>query len=144
MLMNRVSPLQLVNEMRSTFDLLNNLTGPNRPNFAPASYPAINAWTEEEKFYVEAEIPGMSFEDLEIFVTEGRILTIKGQRSECKPENGKWLGRERGCGPFERRIQLPGLVDQENVEATLKNGVLTVALPKAPQFRARRIEVKTA
>lgn len=143
MLMNRLSPLQLVSDMQSTFDLLNNLTA-SRPHFAPATFPALNAWTDDEKFYVEAEIPGMSLEELEILVTEGRILTIKGQRGECKSDDRKWLGRERGCGSFERRIQVPGLVDQDRVEATLKNGVLTITLPKAPQFKARKIEVKAS
>src|SRR5437899_2596585 len=66
----------------------------NWPNFA-GTYPALNVWEDERAVYAEAELPGMSLEDLEIFVTGGNQLTLKGQRKEPQVDNGTWHRRER-------------------------------------------------
>lgn len=144
MLANRLSPLGLLDDVRTTFDLLEDMAGSRGPQFAPAAYPAVNAWEDDQNFYLEAEIPGLTFEQLEIFVTDGKVLTIKGERTPCACEGGKWLRRERGYGAFQRQIALPGPVDQEHVEASLKHGVLTITMPKAAEIRPRRIEVKAS
>jgi len=142
MLLNRFSPLRLL-EMGYPLDVLGELAG-TRPTFAPTGYPALNCWTDDSNFYVEAELPGIGMNDLEIFVDQGNLLTIKGRRNECQCESGKWLRRERGYGEFERRMELPGPVAEDGIEASLKNGVLSIKLPKAAQIRPRKIEVKAA
>ncbi|OAI51584.1 hypothetical protein AYO47_07015 [Planctomyces sp. SCGC AG-212-M04] len=142
MLMNRLSPRHLFEEVQNAFDLFDELTTASRPQLSPAAFPALNAWSDEDHFYLEAEIPGMSLEDLEIFVSEGQLLTIKGRRAESQIEGSTWLRRERGSGAFERQIQLPGPINQEGVDATLKQGVLTMKLPKAQEIRPKRINVK--
>jgi HSP20 family protein len=142
MLMNRISPRHLFEEVQNAFDLFDELTTASRPQFSPAAFPALNAWSDEEHFYLEAEIPGMSLDDLDIFVSEGQVLTIKGRRAESQIEGSNWLRRERGSGAFERQIQLPGPINQEGVDATLKQGVLTIKLPKAQEIRPKRINVK--
>jgi HSP20 family protein len=113
-----------------------------RPALDPAGYPALNAWEDAESFYVEAELPGLALADLEIALTETDTLTIKGQRQEPALEAGSWHRRERAFGTFERTLTLPGAVDAERVEASLKLGVLTIKLPKAPELKPRKIEVK--
>jgi len=142
MLTNRLSPLHLLQEVQNTFDLFDEITSGSRRALAGHAWPALNAWSDEQNFYLEAELPGMQLDELEIFVADRNRLTIKGSRKECSCEGGKYLARERGYGEFQRQIQLPGPVEEDQVEALLKNGVLTITLPKAPEIRPRRIEVK--
>jgi len=142
MLMNRLSPRHLFEDVQNAFDLFDELTTASRPQLSPASFPALNAWGDEDHFYLEAEIPGMSLDDLEIFVSDGQVLSIKGRRAESQVQGATWLRRERGSGAFERQIQLPGPINQEGVDATLKQGVLTIKLPKAQEIRPKRINVK--
>ena len=105
-------------------------------------YPALNLWEEDECLYVEAELPGMELNDLEIYVTGNDQLTIKGQRKEPQIEKGTWHRRERSFGSFTRLITLPVPVDPDRVEAEFKNGVLTVKLPKREESKPRRITVQ--
>jgi HSP20 family protein len=142
MLMNRLAPRHLFEEVQNAIDLFDELAVASRPQLSPASFPALNAWSDEENFYLEAEIPGMSLDELEIFVSDGKILTIKGRRADLQIEGANWLRRERGSGSFEREIQLPGRIDQNAVDATMKQGVLTLKLPKAQEIRPKRISVK--
>lgn len=113
-----------------------------RPGLNPVGYPALNAWEDADHFYVEAELPGLALEDLEISLADAQTLSIKGQRKEPTAEGGAWQRRERAFGAFERTLSLPGVVDAERVEASLKLGVLTVKLPKAAELKPRKIEVK--
>jgi len=129
--------------MRSEFDRLFGEARTARwPTLDPRAFPAVNAWEDEECFYVEAELPGLNLDDLEIYVSEQNVLTIKGQRKQPALEGGHWHRCERAYGPFERSVPLPGPVSPDDVEATFKQGVLTVKLPKAPEIRPRKIEVK--
>ena len=103
--------------------------------------PPVNIWEDENGFYVEAEVPGVSMDELEIFVHEGDELSIKGTRGSAEGER-HWHYRERGVGEFERRIKLSDAVDVEQVAAELTNGVLTISLPKKEAIKPRQIEVK--
>ncbi len=107
-----------------------------------AEFPAVDIWEDENDLFLEAELPGMELDDLEIYVTQGNQLTIKGKRTPPEVE-GTWHRRERGFGEFTRVITLPVDVDADKVEATLKHGVLTVRLPKVAEARVRKIPVKT-
>ena len=111
------------------------------PLLSQGAFPLLNVWEDESNYFVEAELPGMQLEDLEIFVN-GSQLTIKGERKEPIGEKGTWHRRERGYGKFTRIFELPNVVDGEKVSAELKHGILTVTLPKQPESRPRRIEVK--
>ena len=77
-------------------------------------------------------------------MTDQNTLTIKGDRKEPTLEGGHWHRRERAFGAFERSLALPGAVNAEEVEAWFKHGVLTIKLPKAPELRPRKIEVKVS
>lgn len=103
--------------------------------------PALNAWESEEGFHVEAEVPGLKLEELEILV-EGNQLVVKGERKVELEEGMEFHVRERRSGEFANTLTLPAEIDAEKVEAHLENGVLTVNLPKAEAARPRRIEVK--
>ena len=105
-------------------------------------YPAFNVWEDADKVFVEAELPGLDLKDLEIYVTAGNHLTLKGERKPNVPEKGLWHRQERGFGKFSRSLTLPFNVDADKVDARFENGVLLVALPKHESARPRKITVK--
>lgn len=111
--------------------------------FDAQTFPTLNVWDDGQRLCAEAEVPGFKMDDLEVSVT-GDQLTIKGRR-ESKTENGtSFHRRERRTGEFTRTLTLPVDVDADKVEATLKDGVLTVVMPKAEAALTRKIKVKTA
>lgn len=127
-----------LNQMRGQ---LEDLFGSAR-NATPRAFPLLNAWETEDSYHVEAELPGVELGDVEIYMADGNTLTIKGSRKEPKLEGGQWHRRERGFSGFERSLALPGAVNADEVQACLKHGILTINLPKAPELRPRKIEVK--
>lgn len=106
------------------------------------AFPALNIWEDGDHLFAEAELPGMGMDDIELFVV-GSELTIKGQRKAMDDQNANYHRRERGVGEFCRTVTLPVEIDANKVEATLKNGVLTIALPKAEAARPRKISVRS-
>lgn len=106
------------------------------------SFPQLCIWEEGENLFAEAELPGMSLEDLEIYVTAGNQLTIKGERRQPDYGKGTWHRQERGFGRFSRTITLPLDVNADRIEATLAQGVLTIQMPKSEAARPRKIQVK--
>ncbi len=105
-------------------------------------YPAVNVWEDADKVFVEAELPGLDLKDLEIYVTGGNQLTLKGERKPCAPEKGLWHRQERVFGKFSRSLTLPFNVDADKVDARFENGVLLVTLPKHESAKPRKINVK--
>lgn len=106
--------------------------------------PSIDVEETEQSFVVSAELPGLSEQDIELNLHEN-ALTISGEkRSERKEEKGGRRYAERSFGRFERTIPFPSEVDADRVDASFKNGVLTVTLPKNEKARdkTRRIEVR--
>lgn len=84
----------------------------------------------------------MARDDLEVTVDNG-VLTLRGEKKEEEKTEGKDYHRvERRYGRFERHIRLPQYVDTEKIEATYKDGVLKLRMPKAEAARARPIQIK--
>jgi HSP20 family protein len=106
------------------------------------TFPALNVWEEADQVWVEAELPGQDLKNLEIYVTGGNQLTLKGERKPSVPEKGVWHRQERNYGAFTRTLTLPFLVDADKVEAKLENGVLLVKLAKHESAKPRKIQVK--
>jgi HSP20 family protein len=105
-------------------------------------YPTLNVWEEGESLHVEAELPGLDLKDLEIYVTGGNELTLKGRRQLSTPAQGAWHRRERSAGEFVRTLTLPYPVDAEKVDARLENGVLHITLARHESAKPRKIAVK--
>jgi HSP20 family protein len=106
--------------------------------------PSIDIEDQDHAYVVTAELPGLSEKDVELSLNDN-VLTISGEkRSERKEEKAGRHYTERSFGRFERTIPLPVEVDAERVDASFRNGVLTVALPKTEKARqnARRIEIR--
>ena len=129
---------QLQTEMNRLF----NRWAPESNGWQPAGEPAVNVWEEGDAAVLEAELPGVEFKDLEIFVTGGNHLTVKGVRKPLVPDKGVWHRQERPVGTFSRSLTLPYMIDADKVEAKLDNGVLRVRLPKHESARPRKITVK--
>lgn len=104
----------------------------------------VNVWAEADRVTVTAELPGVAPEDVEVSVV-GRRLTIRGERGAGTPGEGvRYHRRERTGGRFGRAVTLPFPVEGDQVAATLKDGVLTVTLPRAEADKPRRIAIEAA
>lgn len=130
--------------LRQEVNRLFNVFGSSTEPFVSRVYPALNLTDDGNNFYVRAELPGVDPESLEISVVEGQLL-IRGER-KIEPEEQKagYHRRERESGFFRRTMTLPARVDPGKVSADMKNGVLTVILPRSEEAKPRKISVKTA
>jgi len=109
----------------------------------PAGWvPAVDIEELEDAYVVEAEVPGVKREDVNIEVS-GNELTISGE-IKVREREGIIRRRTRRVGQFEFRVLLPNEVNAEGIDAKLNDGVLTVRIPKAERAERRRIEVKSA
>lgn len=109
-----------------------------------ANYPAINVSDVGDALQVQAEVPGLDADDLEISV-EGDMLLIKGEKKAEKEEKQEnYYYAERSFGSFIRRIELPSSVDSNKADAQLNRGVLTLRLPKLEAQMTKTIKVKGA
>ncbi len=106
-----------------------------------AAWPAVNVFETKEAFVYRAEVPGLAEGDLSVYV-EDATLILRGERRSLVPEGYEVHLRERSPAAFSRKLGLPGRVDAEAVTATLRDGVLTVTLPKAKETLPRQIAVK--
>jgi len=139
-------PFREVSRLRNEMDRLwDEYFGAGRRALQPAEeawLPAVDVSETEDKITVKAEIPGMEAKDIDISMS-GDTLTIKGEKKtekEEKEENYHLV--ERSYGSFRRAMKLPASVDADKVEATYKNGVLTVILPKKEEVKPKAIEIK--
>jgi len=107
--------------------------------------PKIDVSEDQANVYVAAEMPGLSEQDLEVDFYDGRLKIVGEKTRESDDEGRNYILSERGYGRFERLVPIAREIDSDRVEASFKDGVLTVTLPKTEQDQARRkIEVKRA
>ena len=113
----------------------------NAPSASVAHAPRFDFIETEQEYRLQADLPGIAEEDLEITVHEG-ILSVTGTRTaETSEEGANFLVRERQYGSFERRIKLPKDANAENVQAKLESGVLAITIGKKEELKARKIEL---
>jgi HSP20 family protein len=106
--------------------------------------PAFEVKETKDAFVFKADLPGVEEKDLDITVTEDRI-TVSGKReSEQRNEGERFFTFERQYGAFSRSFTLPEGVNAEGVNAELRDGVLTLRLPKRPESQPKRISVSKA
>jgi HSP20 family protein len=104
---------------------------------------AVDVHEDSDHFYVEAEMPGFTKEDVDITLEDG-VLTIRAERKEVKKEGGQEkqpLHIERRWSRFERSFTLPTAVNENSVRATLNEGVLLVTLDKREEVKPRKIQI---
>ena len=136
-------PIVGFNHLRRQMDRLFDEVGAPAQLCNNCAYPALNVWDADDALHVEAELPGVKQDDLEIFAL-GNELTIKGRRAPLEGENRTYHRHERETGEFTRVLTLPVEVDADKIEAVLNNGVLSLRLPKAESAKPRKIALKTA
>jgi HSP20 family protein len=108
---------------------------------SPAGWvPAVDLYENADRYVLTAEIPGLQREDIQIHFHDGS-LTIAGSRREPSIACEQYHRIERGHGNFSRTFHLPMPVDADRISADLKDGVLTVDVPKIEDPPTRRIQV---
>lgn len=109
--------------------------------------PAMDLYQTSDDIVAVVELPGMRKEDIDISLHDG-MLTVSGERRDETPDkekNAEESGRsERFVGKFRRSIALPTRIDAGKVNATYKDGILTITLPKAEEVKPKQIKVKAA
>jgi len=92
--------------------------------------PAVDVKETDNSFVLSADIPGLTKKDIKINVASGK-LSISGERTyETDQEKDNYHYRERRFGSFDRSFNLPETVDEDNISASFKNGILSIQLPK--------------
>jgi len=139
--MDRWSNLR--DEMNSLFE------GGGWPTLTPQAQlftgwtPALDLYQTNDDIVAVVELPGMRKEDIELSLHDG-MLTISGERKDESAEGEKTGRTERFIGKFRRSISLPTRVDANKVNATYKDGILTVTLPKAEEVKPKQIQVNVS
>ena len=106
-----------------------------------ATWPRLNVFDTGAALVLEAEVPGLKESDIKLEINQD-VLSLSGERKPDAPEGYAVHRRERAPVKFSRSLGLPCKVDAERATASLKDGILTVTLPKAPEARPRQISVK--
>jgi HSP20 family protein len=113
---------------------------PQQMPFEVAWVPPVDVEEEDGAYVVEAEVPGVKRDHVNIELV-GNELTISGEIKE-RERKGVLRRQTRRVGRFDYRVMLPHQVDGDKIAANLKDGVLTVRVPKAEQAQRRRVEIK--
>ena len=129
-----------MNRLRSE---LENVFGVDIKNYGSTQFrPRMNMREDSERIYLEAELPGVPLEGIEILIIEGDQLSIKGNRQKPESQPHEWIRNERVFGEFARTITLGCAVEVERVKATMKNGILEIVLPKSAAHQPRKISIQ--
>jgi len=104
----------------------------------------VDDFEDKDNVIVKAELPGMKKEDIEVTLA-GDMLSISGERKEEKEsKDAENYRSERYFGRFQRSVTLPHQVDPNKIQASYKDGILTVTLPKSEEAKRKQIEVKVS
>lgn len=129
-------------KMRREMDMLTRgVAGGSAGGEVPTVYPALVVSENEATVFVRAEMAGVKAADLDISV-EGETLLIKGERKPAgADEKVSFHRREIEYGRFSRAITLPTRINLEAIGATMKDGILSITLPKAEEVKPRQVRV---
>jgi HSP20 family protein len=136
------SPFGELEHMRQQMErLFEDAMGPHQRTQAGV-FPLTNLTEDKDNYYIRAELPGVSGDELDIQITANN-LAISGERKIAAEEGVKYHRREREAGTFSRMIGLPGEVDTNKVDAKMENGILTVVVPKAEIVKPKQITISS-
>ncbi len=139
------SPFRELDRIRQEMDRLTEglPRGGLEPGIAGV-FPLINLTEDANHFYIRAELPGVQPDDLDISATSNS-LTVSGERRiPAENDGARYHRREREAGRFSRVLNLPDQVDSDQIDATCRNGVLTITVPKSEKSKPRQISVKAS
>jgi HSP20 family protein len=126
--------LSAVGRLLDNYDnMLSNLDG--HQTFAPS----FDVRETEKAYYLDGELPGVQQGDLNIEFEDEHCLNIKAHSErESTSEKGSWRVSERSVGDFRRTFNFPAAIDQDNTHAHLKNGILSLEVPKTAQTHTKK------
>lgn len=140
----RYQPHSFMQDFRTELDRLFDRTLPSddQSNVETSHWcPTVDIIEEADKFLIQADIPGVAPEKIEVHMEEG-VLTLKGEKKHSHSENKEGFTRqERSIGTFYRRFSLPDTADPESISAKSEHGVLFISIPKKEKGAARQIKV---
>lgn len=128
------------NELERLFNGFDSLFAPRYSSCSYDNDPAVNVYENDDAVSVVAELPGLSKDDVSITAENGR-LTVSG---EWQGSEESAIRRERRSGSFETTIRIPSKIENDAISATMKDGLLTVTLPKTAEVKPKQITVKAA
>lgn len=118
---------------------------PHNFEIRPFSGPKMDIVDLKDKIEVKAELPGLSADDVKLTCEDG-LLTISGdKKTEVEEQNKDYYLKETSSGAFSRSVRLPKNIDESKIDASFKNGVLTISIPKTEEKEdtSRNIPIKT-
>jgi HSP20 family protein len=137
-----LTPWTALREIESQFNRLFGEMSRDYDFFDHGWSPAVDVKEDDQAYHIEADLPGMKKEDVEVTVVDN-VVTIKGERKHEEEKKEKGYHRiERRYGTFERSFELPGGFQGDKIEARFDNGVLHMTLPKREEAKPKQIEVK--
>jgi HSP20 family protein len=144
-------PLNLMNRVQEDFNQMSRWLGGRFPsswleeesNIATSEWmPSVDIQEEDDKFIINADIPGVDPKDIEVSMDQG-MLSIQGERkTESKTEKNGYRRAECSYGLFNRRFSLPMSANPDKITAKGKNGVLQISIEKRETTKPKRIQVK--
>lgn len=103
--------------------------------------PAFDITESEKGYRVSTELPGIGVKDLEVTLIEG-VLKIKGEkRQEAEKNEDNYLRIERSYGSFERSFRIPNGIEANKIDATYKDGILNLTIPKSKETKSKKIKI---
>jgi len=139
------TPFDRLASLRDEVDRLFDFSWPSRDSGLFSGWsPALDVFDDKDNLVVKAELPGLKKDEINLSLHDG-VLTISGERKqESERKEGESFRSERYFGKFQRSVTLPTAVDSSKVNASYKDGVLTVELPKAEESKPKQIAVSVS
>jgi HSP20 family protein len=103
--------------------------------------PTVDLFENEGDYHLKAEIPGFSKEEISVSLSDGTVTLTGNKESSHEEKTDVYHLKEMKSGSFTRSFELPGEIDEDKIDATYKDGLLTVIMPKKEGSKAKRIEV---
>jgi len=138
------SPWREMAGMRDALDRMFDESVTSMSRGADVNYPALNVRQTDKEVIVEADVPGMKQEDIDIEIGENSV-SIKGERKATHEEGDKkhsYYHREVSYGSFHRSVTLPVEIDVSNAKADMEHGTLVISLPKVEPTKPKTIKLK--
>lgn len=119
------------------------MRGPEEEDLAATAWaPPVDIFETEDKVVLKAEFPGLKKEDIEIQVRDN-TLTLKGEKKfEKEVKEESYHRVERAYGSFQRSFTLPSTIKQDGIEASFKDGILEISLPKAEEAKPKQVKIQ--
>ena len=115
--------------------------GPEDEYTARGGWPRVNVFDGGTNLVIRAEVPGLSEKDVQVSVNQD-VLTLAGERKLDRPATYSVHRQERAPFKFSRSFTLPTKIDSDKTSASMKDGILTITLAKAPEAQPRQIAIR--